>query len=60
MFLATLLKTLEVNSGPLSVRIARDLPRHAIRISRVLTMRLEDRDVSISMANASRVELSMI
>ena len=60
MFLATLLKTLEVNSGPLSVRIARDLPRNAIRISRVLTMRLEDRDVSISMANASRVELSMI
>lgn len=60
MFLATLLKNLEVNSGPLSARITRDLPRHAIRISRVLTMRLEDSDVSISMANASQVELSMI
>lgn len=35
------------------------LPRQAITLSRVLIMRLEDRDVSISMANASRVQSSM-
>ena len=59
MFLAPPLKTLEVNSGPLSVRITVGLPRHAITLSRVLIMRLEDRDVSISMAKASRVQSSM-
>ena len=59
MFLAPPLKTLEVNSGPLSVRITVGLPRQAITLSRVLIMRLEDRDVSISMAKASRVQSSM-
>jgi len=51
MFLAPPLKTLEVNSGPLSVRITVGLPRQAITLSRVLIMRLEDSEVSISMAN---------
>ena len=59
MFLAPPLKTLEVNSGPLSVRITVGLPRQAITLSRVLIMRLEDSEVSISMANASRVQSSM-
>ena len=59
MFLAPPLKTLEVNSGPLSVRITVGLPRQAITLSRVLIMRLEDSEVSISMAKASRVQSSM-
>lgn len=52
--------SLDMNSGPLSVLITRGLPRHAITHSGVLFVRLEDRDVSISMAKkASRVQSSM-
>jgi len=51
--------SLEVNSGLLSVLMTWGLPRHAITLPRVLIMRLEDSEVSISMAKASRVQSSM-